>query len=181
VGTRSTRCGALAVVLVVAALALLPATARASLSPLFTVSGAEYAATSTEGRFFGFARGSAGETGFWHADVLHQPLATTCYLTSTGCAVAAGGSILVVTSSGDIVSGAFTGGSITLVREAPGCGTLLFHVVGQLQTSAGSAVFDVALTHNRVFFGSCVTVSATVGPDQGDAIPGTLSFSTDLP
>jgi len=181
VGTRSTRCGALAVVLVVAALALLPATARASVSPTFTISGAEYAATSTEGKFFGFARGSAGDTVFWHADVVHQPLSAACSLTSTGCAVAPGGSILVVTSSGDIVSGAFTGGSITLVREAPGCGTQLFHVVGQLQTSAGPAVFDVALTHNRVFFGSCVTVSATVGPDQGDAVPGTLSFSTDLP
>jgi hypothetical protein len=176
VDTRSIHCGVLAVVVAVAALALLPASARASVSPTSTVSGAEYSATSTEGKFLGFSWGSTGETGFWRADIVHQPLSQTCYLTPTGCAIAPGGSILLATSSGEIVNGAFTGGSVTLVREAPGCGTQIFHVVGQLATSAGAAVFDVALIHNRVFFGGCLTVSATVGPDQADGIPGTLSF-----
>jgi hypothetical protein len=175
-GTHSIRLGAVVGVIAVAALALLPGAARATISPTYAVSGAEYSATSTEGRFAGTANGSTGDTGLWNADVIHQALSASCYSSPPGCAITAGGSIALVTSGGDIVSGSFTGGSITLVRQAQGCGQQVFHVDGHLATSAGSADFNVALTHYRVFLGSCVTVFATVGPDPADGIAGTLSF-----
>jgi hypothetical protein len=175
-GTHSIRLAAVVTVLAAAALALLPAAAGATISPTYAVSGAEYSATSTEGKFAGFANGSAGDTAFWNAEVVHQPLSSSCYSAPAGCAINSGGSIGLVTRGGDVVAGFFTGGSITLVRQSPGCGQQLFHVVGHLATSAGGAVFDVALTHYRVFLGSCVTVFATVGPDPVDGVPGTLSF-----
>jgi hypothetical protein len=111
--------------------------------------------TATEGKFAGFATGSRGDPCVWNADVIHEALSASSYLAATGCAIDPGGSILLVTSCGDIVGGFFTGGSITLVRQAPGCGRQIFHVVGHLATSGGSAVFDVALIHYRVFLGRC--------------------------
>jgi hypothetical protein len=172
----SIRLGALVGVVAAAALALLPGGAEATVSPTYAVSGAEYSATPTEGKFAGTANAGAGDAALWKADVLHQALSASCYSGPPGCPITAGGSITLVTSGGDIVSGSFTGGSITLVRRALGCGQQVFHVDGQLATSVGSADFNVALTHYRVFLGSCVTVFATVGPDPTDGIPGTLSF-----
>jgi hypothetical protein len=174
-GTHSLRLGA-AVVVAAAALSLLPGAAKATVSLTYAVSGVEYSATATEGKFAGFATGSGGDAGVWNADVIHEALSASCYLAATGCAIDPGGSILLVTSRGDIVGGFFAGGSITLVRQASGCGRQIFHVVGHLATSGGSAVFDVALIHYRVFLGGCLTISATVGPDSADGIPGTLSF-----
>ena len=160
----------------VGALVLLPGVAGASVSPTYSVSGAEYSATSTEGKFTGRAHGSAGDTALWNADVKHAPLSSSCFSGPPGCAVT-GGSVELVTSGGDVVSGAFTGGGITLVRQAAGCGKQIFHVVGHAATTAGAATFDVALTHYRTsIFGVCVTYSATVGSDLADGIPGTLSF-----
>jgi hypothetical protein len=162
------------VALAAAAVALLPSAAKATISPTYAVSGVEYSATSTEGKFAGYANGSTGDRGFWNTDVVHQPLSASCL--TTGCAIDPEGSMLLKTSRGDVVSGSFSGGSITLVRQAPGCGSQIFHVVGHLATNAGAAEFDVALTHYRVFLGGCVSIFATIGPDQVDGIPGTLSF-----
>ena len=162
---------------IVGAVALLPSVAGATVSPTYKVSGAEYSATSTEGKFSGYATGSAGDTALWNADVKHAVLSSGCISGPPGCAIVPGGSIALATSGGDRVAGSFTGGSITLVRQAAGCGRQIFHIVGQLTTNAGTATFDVALTHYRVsIFGACVTYSATVGSDVGDGIPGTLSF-----
>lgn len=176
-GKGSVRIGTIALVLVLGAFVLVPGVAKATVSPSYGVSGAEYSATSTEGKFAGYALGSTGDTAGWSADVRHAPLSATCYSGPPGCAIVPGGSIALVTSRGDSVGGSFTGGSITLVRQASGCGRQIFHIVGQLATSAGPATFDVALVHYRTsIFGFCLTYSATVGSDLPDGIPGTLSF-----
>jgi hypothetical protein len=175
-GTSSIRPGVAAAVVAVAVSALFTGAARATVSSGYAVTGAEYSATSTEGKFAGFATGGAGDDALWRADVLHQALTTSCLSAPAGCLITAGGSLGLVTRRGDTVTGAFTGGSITLVRQEPGCGKQVFHVVGQLTTSAGTAVFDVALTHYRVLIGTCQAVFATIGADPGDGIPGTLSF-----
>jgi hypothetical protein len=176
-GKRSMRVGVLAGLVVAATLALSPGVAGAAVSPTYAVSGAEYSATSTEGKFAGYALGSTGDTALWNADVEHQALSAGCYSGPPGCAIVPGGSITLATSHGDDVAGSFTGGSITLVRQASGCGKQVFHIVGALATNVGAATFDVALTHYRTsVFGLCVTYGATVGPDAADGIPGTLSF-----
>jgi len=173
-GKPSIRIGVI-VAVAAAALALLANVAGATVSPVYTVSGAEYSASSTEGKFAGYALGSAGDTAVWNADVKHQALSASCY--ASGCAIIAGGSIVLATSGSDSVAGSFTGGSITLLHQAAGCGKQIFHIVGQLTTTVGAATFEVALVHYRTsIFGSCVTYSATVGPDAADGIPGTLSF-----
>jgi hypothetical protein len=175
-GKGSIRFGLIVVVIAAGALALLPGVARATVSPTYRVSGAEYSATSTEGKFTGYAFGSTGDAAVWNADVEHAPLSASCYSSPPGCAIVPGGSIALVTSRGDSVGGAFTGGSIRLVRQAAGCGRQIFHIVGQLATTAGAATFDVALVHYRTWIGVCVTYSATVGADTADGIPGTLGF-----
>jgi hypothetical protein len=174
---RSKYIAAVAAVVGVAGLAFAPGAARASISPSYTASGIEYSATSTEGKFAGLAAGTAGDTAAWKTTVDHQPLSPSCYSGPPGCAILPGGSLALANSQGDTVAGAYVGGSITLVRQAPGCGVQIFHVVGQLATTAGAATFDVALTHYRTsIFGSCVSFAATVGPDPADGIPGTLVF-----
>jgi hypothetical protein len=176
-GTRSIRMCALVGAVVATAFALLPGVARAAVSSTYTVSGIEYSATSTEGKFAGYAIGSSGDTALWNADVKHEPLSASCYL--SGCLIVPGGSIALATSGGDTVSASFTGGSITFVRQDSGCAKQIFHVVGEVATGLGdgTATFDVALTHYRKsIFGVCVTYGATIGPDTTDGIPGTLSF-----
>jgi hypothetical protein len=176
-GTRSVQFGVLVGVAVATALALVPGVARATVSSTYRVSGVEYSATSAEGKFVGYAVGSSGDAALWNADVRHEALSASCYL--SGCVVLPGGSIALVTSGGDSVGGSFTGGSITFVRQDSGCAKQIFHVVGEVATSFGdgTATFDVALTHYRKsIFGVCVTYSATVGPDTTDGIPGALTF-----
>ena len=176
-GQGSVRRGAIVLGLVVGTLALVPGVAGATVSPAYAVSGAEYSATSTEGKFAGYAHGSTGDAAAWNADVKHAALSPTCLSEPLGCAIAPGGSVALVTSRGDRPGGSFTGGSITLVRQAYGCGRQIFHIVGQLATTVGPAALDVALVHYRTsIFGICVTYSATVGSDLADGIPGTLSF-----
>src|SRR5439155_12647740 len=68
--------------IVLAACALgLPAGASAAQSFSDTITGHEYYATSTDGRFAGSAAGSL--SGDWHADVQHTPLCISCTATAT--------------------------------------------------------------------------------------------------
>ena len=71
------------IILLVAALALLvvPATAAAAQTYSDTISGYEYAFTSTDGRFAGTESGAL--PGTWHADVQHTPLSLSCTPTAT--------------------------------------------------------------------------------------------------
>jgi hypothetical protein len=139
---------------------LVPAAAAAT-SSAYNVSGIELAATSTQGTFAGTAHGSEGDSAVWKAVVQHQALSSSCL--ATGCAISSGGSFSLLNNQLSTITGSFTGGSVTLVGQAPGCGRQEFDVVGNLATTAGAGVFDVTLTHYRVqLFGSCITYFATV-------------------
>jgi hypothetical protein len=142
-------------------LGVLSPTAAAATSPGYAVSGIELAATSTQGTFAGSAQGSAGDHAIWKAVVQHQALSSGCW--TSGCAISSGGSFSLLNGQLSTISGSFTGGSIKLIGQAPGCGLQQFDVTGNLTTSAGAGLFHVTLTHYRVqLFGSCVSYFATV-------------------
>lgn len=151
----------LAVGLVVAL--LVPAVASAAtVSSSYSISGYEYYATSTEGRFAGTATGSSGDAATWNAVVDHTPLTTTAEIT--------GGYADLVTSNFVHIHGTFSGGSVTLAAEEPGCGTQTYDVAGTLRNVTrsdghrkGKGTFDATLTHYRTsVFGSCIVYSASV-------------------
>ena len=156
------------IVVLVLALATLPAVAAASLSDSYSIEGVESAATSIEGTFVGTGAGAGGDEAVWQAVVVHQVLAPSCYHTAQGCAIT-GGTFLLVNQDVEAVNGGFASGSIKLISQAPGCGIQVFSVVGTLidvttpTTTGGIGTFAVTLTHFRArFFGRCTTLFAKV-------------------
>src|SRR5262249_9476036 len=137
-----------------------PATAVASLSTSYSVTGIETAATSTQGTFVGSANGSNGDDAVWQAVVIHLPLSQSCY--NPGCSII-GGTFSVVNEQLEAITGDFASGTITLIRQAPGCGVQVFSVVGLLTdvsptVTGGPSTFSVTLTHFRALFrGQCTT------------------------
>jgi hypothetical protein len=159
---------------VVAASALLaPATARAAQTYSDTVSGGEYYATSTDGKFAGTASGPLA--GSWSADVRHTPLCLSCSPTAT----ITGGSFSLATvlhSLPTLVTGQFTGGTVQVINAGAHCTNQSFAVngilgsVGTWSPGSGSGIFAVTLTHYRhSVFGVCITYGASV--------TGTLSLT----
>lgn len=149
--------------LALALLVVLPSTALgATVSPSYSIRGAEYYATSTQGRFAGTASGTTGDSATWQATVDHTPLTDTATIT--------GGYARLVTSRFVIVRGDFSGGDVTLTWRAAGCGNETFAVEGTLTNvrrsdsrAVGTGTFSATLTHYRVsLFGRCQTYSATV-------------------
>jgi hypothetical protein len=144
------------------AIALPGTVLAATVSDTYTIRGAEYYATSTQGRFAGTASGNMGDTATWQATVNHTSLTDTATIT--------GGTARLVTSRLVVVRGAFSGGDVTLVNRAAGCGTETFAVDGTLEnvtrsdsSAIGSGEFIATLTHYRAsLFGTCRTISATV-------------------
>jgi hypothetical protein len=159
----------LAIATVAAAIA--PA-ATASTTYVDTLTGYEYWATSTDGKFAGTASGSL--PGTWNADVQHTALCLTCPQTAT---ITGGGFSLstVFHYVPTLVTGAFTGGTVQVRDSGAGCTNQTFAVNGVLGNvttwwSSGSGTFAVTLTHYRRYvLGSCVT--------YGASITGTLSVS----
>lgn len=147
---------------IAAALVVPPSVLAATVSDTYTIRGAEYYATSTQGRFGGTASGNTGDTATWQATVNHTPLTDTAEIT--------GGTARLATSRLVLVRGAFTGGEVTLVSRQTGCGTETFAVDGTLEqvtrsdsTAVGTGEFTATLTHYRAWlFGACRTYSATV-------------------
>jgi hypothetical protein len=138
-----------------------------------SVSGLEYFATSTDGKFAGTASGSL--PGGWNADVQHTPLCVSCTPTAT----ITGGSFALATTVDDIptlISGRFSSGTIQVTNAGPNCTKQTFLVSGTLADvgaygGSGSGTFDVTLTHyRRSLFGRCVTYGASV--------TGTLSLTS---
>jgi hypothetical protein len=163
------------IILLVAALTLLvaPATAAAAQTYTDTISGFEYAFTSTEGRFAGTASG--GLPGSWNATVQHTPLCLSCTPTAT---ITGGGFSLATTHNGlpALVSGAFVGGTVQVTNVGAGCSNQTFAVngilgnVGWWSSGSGSGTFQATLTHlRRSILGTCVT--------YGASIRGTLSLT----
>ena len=142
---------------------VVPGTVQAAtVSDTYTIRGAEYYATSTQGRFAGTASGNTGDSATWQATVNHTPLTDTATIT--------GGSARLATSRLVVVRGTFSGGDVTLINRAPGCGTETYAVNGTLEdvtrsdsSAVGTGDFSATLTHYRAsLFGTCRTISATV-------------------
>jgi hypothetical protein len=160
---------------VVCAGGILSGLARAApVSTTFSVRGFEYAFTSTVGSFAGSAL-APQDVGAWDTRVVHDPLGSAPTVAITGGSFAMK-TRNVSTWAGDSVSGAYTGGAITVLDPGSGCTNQRYRVLGSLgsvatnTTVGGSGSFDVVLTHHRTsVFGPCVTYRATVA--------GAVSFS----
>jgi hypothetical protein len=127
-----------------------------------SVSGYEYAATSTQGRFAGAAPGAL--PGVWSATVDHTPLGTVATIT--------GGDVYLATYQNGVptlVTGHFTGGTVRQLSGFTGCADQQYAVNGNVgdvgvgSAGSGTGTFAGTLTHHRTkIFGYCVIYSATI-------------------
>jgi len=127
-----------------------------------SISGYEYAATSTQGQFIGIASGAL--PGAWSVTVDHTPLGTSATITGAGFHLATDlhGTLTAVT-------GDFTRGTVTQLSGFTGCASQRYAVNGVLgdvgfgSAGSGTGTFVATLTHYRTkIFGHCVTYSASV-------------------
>jgi hypothetical protein len=147
------------------AVALVQATAFAA-SYSDAVSGAEFSATSTEGKFAGRASGDL--PGYWYVDVVHTPLSGSPQTAS----ITGGRFDLGTTLNGQsvVVSGVFSGGSVVQTAGFTGCTNQTYSVNGSLTavgpyggTQTGTGTFAAVLTHYRYSsYGYCVTYAASI-------------------
>jgi hypothetical protein len=158
-----TRIAAVAILLV-SLVVLVPATAVAETRTYrFTISGTEVSATSTTGRFVGAA--SASALGTWYAEVNHDPLGGGV---GARVAIRSGGSFGMALAQADpayVVSGQFSGGTITVKDPGAGCTNQVYAVDGSLRNVSvtGSGHFVATLTHHRrSVLGRCWLYAATV-------------------
>jgi hypothetical protein len=155
-----TRIAAVAILLV-SLVVLVPATAVAATKTYrFTISGTEVSATLTTGRFVGAASGSA--LGTWYAEVNHDPLG------ASPAAIQSGGSFGMALDQAEpayVVSGQFSGGTITVKDSGAGCTNQVYAVDGSLRNVSvtGSGHLVATLTHHRrSVLGRCWLYAATV-------------------
>ena len=156
---------------VFALIALLGATAAAASSS--TLSGYEYAFTSTDGKFAGTAGGAL--RGPWQAEVKHTALCLSC----TPTAIVEGGAFKLASIHNGrpaVATGAFVGGTIRVTNAGASCTNQTFAVNGVLagvgwgSGGAGTGRLAVTLTHYRHrVAGKCLT--------YGAAVRGALSLS----
>ena len=127
-----------------------------------SISGYEVSATSTQGTFVGYASGDL--PGYWKAVVDHTPL-------DPGATINGGEFYLATYYDGApaVVTGDFTGGTITLVSAPSTCGNQVYDVeaalggVGLGYDGTGTGAFSGTLTHYRtLLYGQCVTYAAKV-------------------
>lgn len=152
---------ALPVALIVA-MAFPVSAAAATISESYAITGFEYFATSTQGRFAGTASGSSGDSATWNAVVNHTPLTTTATIT--------GGYADLATSNVVLIHGLFSGGSVTQTSGFSGCTNQTYDIVGTLKkvtrsdsSRRGKGSFSATLTHYRAsVFGTCIVYSASV-------------------
>ena len=146
----------------VAAVIMGPGSVAAAATYPDSVSGYEYAATSTQGRFAGAAAGAL--PGAWSATVDHTPLGTAAMIT--------GGDVYLATYLDGVpalVTGHFTGGTVRQLPGFTGCTDQQHAVNGSVgnvgvgSAGTGSGAFAGTLTHHRTkIFGYCVIYSATI-------------------
>jgi hypothetical protein len=151
-------------VLLASLVVLVPATAVAETKTYrFSISGTEVSATSTTGRFVGAASGSA--LGTWYAEVNHVPLGGGV---GASVAINPGGSFGMALDQADpayVVSGQFSGGSITVMNAGDRCSNQVYRVDGALRNVSvtGAGHFAAMLTHHRrSVLGRCWLYAATV-------------------
>jgi hypothetical protein len=152
-------------VLLVSLVVLVPATAVAATKTYrFSISGTEVSATSTTGRFVGAASGSA--LGTWYAEVVHVPLGGGV---GARVAIRSGGSFGMALAQAEpayVVSGQFSGGTITVKDSGARCTNQVYAVDGDLKdvSVTGTGHFAATLTHHRrSVLGRCWLYAATVG------------------
>jgi hypothetical protein len=152
-------------VLLVSLVVLVPATAVAATKTYrFSISGTEVSATSTTGRFVGAASGSA--LGTWYAEVVHVPLGGGV---GARVAIQSGGSFGMALAQAEpayVVSGQFSGGTITVKDSGARCTNQVYAVDGDLKdvSVTGTGHFAATLTHHRrSVLGRCWLYAATVG------------------
>jgi hypothetical protein len=154
-GTRTA-----AAFLVASLLVLVPATtAAATKTYRFTISGTEVSATSTTGRFVGAASGSA--LGTWHAEVIHDPLGASADIRPGGSF----GMALHQAEPAYLVSGQFSGGTITVTNPGRNCTNQVYTVNGSLRNVSVTGTGHVLATlthHRRSVLGRCWLYAATV-------------------
>jgi hypothetical protein len=153
-----------AAVLVASLVVLVPATAGAATKTYsFSISGTEVSASSTTGRFVGAASGSA--LGTWYAEVVHVPLAGGA---GAHVAIQSGGSFGMALAQAEpayVVSGQFSGGTITTINSGTNCKNQVYEVKGVLRNLSvtGTGQFMATLTHHRrSVLGRCWLYAATV-------------------
>jgi hypothetical protein len=151
-------------VLAASLVVLVPATAGAATKTYsFSISGTEVSATSTTGRFVGTASGSA--LGTWYAEVVHAPLSGGV---GTSVAIQSGGSFGMALAQAEpayVVSGQFSGGTITTINSSTTCTNQVYAVDGDLKNVSvtGTGHFSAKLTHHRrSVLGRCWLYAATV-------------------
>jgi hypothetical protein len=145
-----------------AAVALVTGAGSAAAATTYTdsISGYEYAATSTQGSFAGTASGNL--PGYWNATVEHMPLSTAATIT--------GGDFHLATylnGAPATVTGDFTGGTVKQTSGYSGCVNQQYAVIGYLGGvgfgSTGTGTFTGTLTHYRTkILGYCTTYSARI-------------------
>jgi hypothetical protein len=145
-----------------AAVIIGPGSAVAATTYSDTISGYEYAATSTQGSFAGTASGAL--PGTWSATVDHTPLGTYAKIT--------GGDFHLATylnGAAATVTGEFTTGTVRQFSGFTGCVNQQYAVNGTLgdvgfgSSGTGAGSFAGTLTHYRTkILGYCVTYSASI-------------------
>ena len=154
-----------AAVLVASLVVVVPAAAVAGTKTYrFNISGTEVSATSTTGRFVGAASGSA--LGAWYAEVVHDPLGGRV---GAQVSIRSGGSFGMALHQAEpayVVSGQFSGGTITVKDPGAHCTDQVYTVDGDLRNVSvtGTGQFVATLTHHRrSVLGRCWLYAATVG------------------
>ena len=156
--------------------AALPAAASSTpVSSTFTISGREYAFTSTHGLFAGTGKGNRGGTAYWNASVKHDKLGPSP-------AYVNGGSVAITVRNGgvsvDAIVGTFArhGGTISSLVRGENCTNQKYLVTGRLEhvlttsTSNGTGSLSATLTHFRHrILGRCIAYKASVA--------GTVTFA----
>jgi hypothetical protein len=156
----------IAAAVLVASLVVLvpPAAAAATKTYRFNVSGTEVSATSTTGRFVGAASGSA--LGTWYAEVNHDPLGGPA---NTRVNIRPGGSFRMALDQAEpayVVSGQFSGGTITVNNPGTHCTNQVYTVNGSLRNVSVTGTGHVVATlthHRRSVLGRCWLYAATIG------------------
>jgi hypothetical protein len=151
-----------AAVLVASLVVLVPPAAAAAAGTKtyrFTISGTEVSATSTTGRFVGTASGSA--LGTWYAEVNHDPLGGRANIRPGGSF----GMALHRAEPAYLVSGQFSGGTITVNNPGRNCTNQVYTVNGSLRNVSVTGTGHVLATlthHRRSVLGRCWLYAATV-------------------
>ena len=131
-----------------------------------SIAGAEYHATSTDGRFAGAASGEL--PGTWKADVQHTALCISCSRTAT---ITRGSFSLATVVNGlpTLFRGSFSGGTVQVIKTGADCTNQKFAVDGLLAhvhgrpSGTGTGTFTATLTHYRhSIFGKCITYAASI-------------------